>query len=190
MYLCLLGDYSCLTGFACSRSIARSVHLLCSAIVNSNWLPRDHISIHATLYADSAHIRNFTKYFRVGPGDEATQRQGVTLSLVPGSYWAHLDLAHTAYGNANQFLRLHNTNQFMGPTFLLIIASCHLRWWHMLQSCPSPEDDRRLGRNDTNKPIFRIGAISPTLVSPTPISPTYYHSVPFRLLMQNVTKTL
>ena len=30
-----------------------------------------------------------------------------------------------------------------------------------------------------------IGAISPT-----PISPTYYHSVPFRLLMQNVIKTM
>ena len=33
--------------------------------------------------------------------------------------------------------------------------------------------------------INRIGAISPT-----PISPTYYHLVPFRLLMQNVTKSM
>ena len=27
-------------------------------------------------------------------------------------------------------------------------------------------------------------------ISPTPISPTYYHLVPFRLLMQNVTKSM
>jgi len=33
VYLRLLGYYSCLTGFACSRSVARSVHLLCNAIV-------------------------------------------------------------------------------------------------------------------------------------------------------------
>ena len=36
----------------------------------------------------------------------------------------------------------------------------------------------------------RIGAILPTPVSPTPILPTYYCSVPFRLLKQNVTKTM
>ena len=40
-YVCLLGYYSCLTGFVCSHSVARSVHLLCNAIVNSSWLPRD-----------------------------------------------------------------------------------------------------------------------------------------------------
>ena len=36
----------------------------------------------------------------------------------------------------------------------------------------------------------RVSAISPTPISPTPILPTYYRLVPFRLLMQNVTKTM
>ena len=36
-----------------------------------------------------------------------------------------------------------------------------------------------------NTNIFRVSAFSPT-----PISPTYYHSVPFHLLKQNVTKTV
>ena len=35
-YLCLLGYYSCLTGFPCGCSVARSAHLLCNAIVNSS----------------------------------------------------------------------------------------------------------------------------------------------------------
>ena len=38
-YLRLL-DYHSL---ACSRSVGRSVHLLCNAIVNSTWLPHDHV---------------------------------------------------------------------------------------------------------------------------------------------------
>ena len=33
-----------------------------------------------------------------------------------------------------------------------------------------------------------VSAISPTPISPTTISRTYYRSVPFRLLMQNVYK--
>ena len=41
-YLCLLGYYSCLTGFPCACSVARSAHLLCNAIVNGSWLPHDH----------------------------------------------------------------------------------------------------------------------------------------------------
>ena len=40
-YLCLLGCCSCLTGFPCGCSVARSAHLLCNAIVNSSWLPCD-----------------------------------------------------------------------------------------------------------------------------------------------------
>ena len=35
VYLCLLSYYSCLIGFACSRSIARSVHLLCGLLVKA-----------------------------------------------------------------------------------------------------------------------------------------------------------
>ena len=35
-----------LTGFVCSRSVARSVHLLCNVIVNCSWLPHDHIGKH------------------------------------------------------------------------------------------------------------------------------------------------
>ena len=37
----MLGYYTSLTGFACSRFVGRSVHLLHKAI-NSSWLPRDH----------------------------------------------------------------------------------------------------------------------------------------------------
>ena len=37
-YLYLLGYYSCLTRFACSRFVTTSVHILCIAIVNSSWL--------------------------------------------------------------------------------------------------------------------------------------------------------
>ena len=41
-YLCLLGYYSCLTGFPCDCSLARFAHLLCNAIINGSWLARDH----------------------------------------------------------------------------------------------------------------------------------------------------
>ena len=41
-YLCLLGCCSCLTGFPCDCSVARSAHLLCNAIISCSWLPCDH----------------------------------------------------------------------------------------------------------------------------------------------------
>ena len=44
VYLHLLRYYSCLIRFACSRCVARSVHLLCNAIMNSSWPPHDHVS--------------------------------------------------------------------------------------------------------------------------------------------------
>ena len=44
-----------------SHSLVRSVHLLCTTIVSSSWLPRDHVRhIVVTWYADSAHMTNFT----------------------------------------------------------------------------------------------------------------------------------
>ena len=40
-YLWLLGYCSCLAGFPCGCSVARSAHLFCNAIINSSWLPLD-----------------------------------------------------------------------------------------------------------------------------------------------------
>ena len=37
--------YSCLTGFASSWFIARPVHLLCDAVINSSQLPRNHVIV-------------------------------------------------------------------------------------------------------------------------------------------------
>ena len=89
----MLGYYSCLTEFVCSHSVARSVHLLCNAIVNSSWLPRDHvrhviarhviarhvIARHVTaIHMLTQHIREILQVtpgpfldFWLGPGDEA-----------------------------------------------------------------------------------------------------------------------
>ena len=47
-----------------------------------------------------------------------------------------------------------------------------------LRCCAQPHVDRR------------VSAISPTPILPTSISPSYCHSVSFRLLMQNVTQTM
>ena len=79
----MLGYYSCLTGFVCSRSVAKSVYLLCNAIINSSWLPRDHVRHVIATYMLTQHIWEFLQVtpgpfpdFWVGAGDEAREGGG------------------------------------------------------------------------------------------------------------------
>ena len=112
----LLGYYSCLTRFACSRSTTRSVHLLCNARESLQVWPSPFLFFFFFFF-----------FFKVGPGDEATYSDGF-LALPRSVGWGSDHLHKSCWGQACLEHRVHNSSPIfkiaLNAALLIHCATC------------------------------------------------------------------